>query len=109
MIQDNSIIQAASTDSIGQLQCISASRTANEGRLIAPNGNDITNNTSVVTVGNMTDPGFVSLELQNSAAFATNNQGVYSCILPDENGVEQYLHAGIYFGRFNSMCELANK
>lgn len=72
------------------------------GRFIAPNGNDITNDSSIVTLGNITDPGFLSLELRNTT-YLSVNQGVYSCVIPDENGVQQYLHTGVYIGRFNSM------
>ncbi len=103
LVQNNSIIATTTTGRIGELQCISASRSADVGRLIAPNGNDITNNTSIVTVGSITDPGFISLELQNSISFIRSNQGVYTCIIPDENGTQQYLHTGIYYGGFNSM------
>ena len=103
MIQNNSIIQTTSTGRIGKLECISALKSANVGRLIAPNGNDITNVSSIVTIGNISDPGFISLELQNDISFAINNQGVYTCIIPDENEIVKYLHIGIYYGRFNSM------
>ena len=68
------------------------------GQLVAPNGMDITNDSSIVTVGNISDPGFISLQLQN-----ISNEGVYSCVIPDQDGIEQYLHIGIYYGRFNSM------
>ena len=100
MIQNNSIIQEVSSSSIGQLECISASKSAHVGRLLAPNGNDITNASSIVTVGGTSNPGFLSLGLQ-STTYLTSNQGVYTCIIPDENGVQQYLHIGIYVGRFN--------
>ncbi len=98
MVQNNSIIQPVMAN---QLQCISASKSANVGQFVAPNGNDITNNSSIVTVGNSRSPGFISLEL-NSTSFTRNNQGVYSCIIPDENGIQQFLHVGIYYGSFNS-------
>lgn len=104
LISNNSIVEVLSSGSNRQLQCISASRSANVGRLILPNGGDITSHSSV-TVGDSTDPGFVSLGLQNSATLTSSNQGVYRCIIPDENGVQQYLHFGLYHGRFNSMFE----
>ena len=100
VIQNNSIVQTTSSNSIGQLQCLSASKSANVGQLLAPDGSDITNDSSIVTIGSITDPGFVSLELQS---FLPNNQGVYTCIIPDENGIQQYLHTGIYSGRFNGI------
>lgn len=100
LIQNNSITTTTMTGRIEQLQCISASRSANVGQWISPNGNDITNNSLITSVGNITDPGFISLELQS---ITINNQGVYTCVIPDENGVQQYLYIGIYYGRFSSM------
>ena len=79
-----------------ELNCISASRSADIGQFIAPNGNDITNDSSV-TIGDGSDPGHVSIQLQSGG-----EEGVYSCVIPDENDVEQYLHVGIYYGAFNS-------
>ena len=102
LVQNNSIVLAISASNSREFRCISASKSANVGQLVAPNGNVITNNSLIVTVGGPANLGLVSLQLQNSETFATNNQGVYSCIIPDENGVQQYLHFGIYFGRFNS-------
>ncbi len=80
------------------LQCISASLSANIGQFTAPNGNDITGDSSLVTAGDATDPGYLSLNLQNSGS---NSQGVHRCIIPDENGIQNYLFVGIYFGSFN--------
>ena len=68
------------------------------GKFVTPDGNDITNDSSIVTVGDTSDPGFISLQL---SWFTRSNPGVYTCIIPDENGVLQYLHVGIYYGRFN--------
>ena len=104
VIQNNSIIQEVSSSSIGQLECISASKSSLVGRLLAPNGNDITNTSSIVTVGGTTNPGFLSFRLQ-STTYLTSNQGVYTCVIPDENGVQQYLHIGIYVGRFNGITQ----
>ena len=99
-LQNNSIVQLSRTGSIGQLQCISASTSPGVGQFVAPNGTDITNASSIITIGNSTDPGYISLELQDIVA---TNQGVYKCVIPDENGVEQHLHVGISYGPFNGM------
>lgn len=80
-----------------ELECISASESAHIGQFIAPNGNDITND-SIVAVGDSSDPGFVSLQL---ATFTRDNPGVYTCIIPDEKGIWHHLHVGIYNSRFN--------
>jgi hypothetical protein len=98
VIQNNSIVQISAPGTVGQLQCISASRLNNIGQIVAPNRNDITNHPSIVTTGNITDPGFLSLDF---TSLTRSDQGVYTCIIPDENGVQQYLHFGIYYGRLN--------
>ena len=87
-----------------QLQCISASLSAGVGQFIDPNGNDITSDSSLVSVGDVTDPGYASLSLQNTGS---NMQGVHQCVIPDEDGVQKYLHVGIYYGTFNSKSEIA--
>ena len=83
-----------------QLQCVSASATVRMVQFVAPNGTDISNDSSTVTFGDANDPGFLSVQLTSSSINA--HQGVYTCIIPDEDGVVQYLHVGIYYGRLNS-------
>lgn len=91
-VLNNSIIQTAAGH-IRSLHCLSATQMANVGQLIAPNGNDITNDSSIVTIGDIMDPGVVSLHL---STFTRSNPGVYTCIIPDEHGTNQFLHVGIY-------------
>ena len=99
MVHNNSIVQIATSDSVTELKCISASGFADVGQFVSPNGNDLTNDSVMVTAGGVTDPGFVSLQL---ASYTRSNPGVYTCVIPDENGVLQHLHVGIY-GRFNGI------
>ena len=77
--------------------------SAGVGQFIAPNGTDISNNSSVITIGNVTDPGYISLELQD---IVVTNQGIYRCVIPDEDGVQQILHIGISYGPFNGVLVL---
>jgi len=100
LIQNNSIIR---TGSISKLQCISASNTPNIGEMVAPNGDDITSDSTMVTVGGSADPSYLTLDLQTNASFIRSNQGVYTCIIPDKNDDMQYLHVGVYYSGFNSM------
>lgn len=102
-VQNNSIVQLSRTGSIGKLQCISASMSDGVGKFIAPNGTDITNDSSIITIGNITDPGYISLELQDIVA---TNQGIYRCVIPDEDGDQQTLHVGVSYGPFNGMLVL---
>ena len=74
------------------------------GNLIAPNGQDITTSgidPFDVMVGGDSNPGYLSI-LQASGHFLTATfQGMYTCILPDENEVENQLNVGIYPHGFN--------
>ena len=74
------------------------------GNWIAPNGQDITTSgidPFDVTVGGDSNSGYLSI-LQASGHFLTVTfQGMYTCILPDENGVENQLNVGIYPHGFN--------
>ena len=103
VVQNNSIIRLAVTNTVRELECISAAESAGVGQFIAPNGNDITGNSSIVSVGDSTDPGFVSLQL---ASFIRDNPGVYTCIIPDGTGIWQHLHVGIYHSTFNGKIPL---
>ena len=76
----------------------------NVGSWIAPSGQDITTSSTDpfdVIVGGDSNPGYLSV-LQASGHFLTASfQGIYSCILPDENGVERQLNVGVYPNGFN--------
>ena len=38
----------------------------------------------------------VVVMVSTGAEFTSEDQGVYSCLIPDENGEEQVLHFGLY-------------
>ena len=101
---NNSFVTANSSEMVAHLQCSSASTTPNVGSWIAPTGEDITNSNIDpfdVVVGDADNPAYLSI-LQASGHHLTSTfQGVYTCILPDENGIQTYLHLGIYPYGFN--------
>lgn len=87
-----------------QLHCISDSTVAGVGQWITPDNNNITKDNSDqfnVTVGDSNDPGFTSIELRNGVSLEVDSEGVYTCIIPDDNGVMQYLFIGLYRRLFN--------
>ena len=100
-VQNNSIIRASITGRFSQLQCISGSTVGNVGHWKAPNGEDIDEESFIVSVGDTTDPGITSIELQTGVSLSTRDEGIYTCIIPDENGDVQYLYAGLYQRGFN--------
>jgi len=98
LIQNNSILLLPLSGSNTPLQCISAAPSAGIGKFILPNGNDVTNDSSLVSVGGINDPGYLSLNLPS---IGSSIQGVHRCIIQDENGILNYLHVGVYYGSFN--------
>ena len=80
---------------------------AGVGQWIAPHGNNITESDDNmdkfdVTVGGLDDPGFTSIEPKHGASLAAEDEGVYTCIIPDHNGDLQHLFVGLYRRAFNS-------
>ena len=97
-ISDNSAILANSSGQIGILYCHSASRDGQIGRWISPSGDNITTDSELFEVGFFSGnfPSYTTLQLADGATLSAADQGVYSCVIPDENGVEQTLNIGIY-------------
>ena len=104
-VRNNSIILASVTGRFNQVQCISGSTSVNVGQWIAPNGDIINGGTSgsfVIVTGDGADPGFTSIELRTGVSLTARDEGIYTCVIPDENGNLQYLYTGIYLQGFNS-------
>ena len=94
-LQNNSAISADDDGGINELICCSGSEAGNVGVWIAPDGADITNTMHPfnVTVGGSGNPGFLSIR---SPHLSHDDQGVYTCQIPDEDGQMQTIHVGIY-------------
>ena len=104
LVQNNSIIRTSITGRLNQLQCISGSSTASVGQWIAPNGEEIDGGPAdsfTILAGDADDPGFTLIELKDGVSLAPRDQGVYSCVIPDENGNVHYLYIGLYLRGFN--------
>ena len=79
------------------------------GRWIAPHGQDITHNTTDifdVSVGGQNNPGNINISLEAGQSLGSSHQGVYTCIIPDEGGVERIFYVGIYPANFS--CKFCN-
>ena len=104
-VANNSIVRANSDGSTGVFQCISGSTQPNVGQWIAPDGQELSlsaDSPFTVTIGDSTNPGYLSTVVTNGHSLSNVDQGVYSCVLPDESGNEQIIHVGIYLSGFNS-------
>ena len=100
-LRNNSALVATSVGAIGQIRCHTSTMASSVGRWFGPpSGDDITFNLNdIFSVTFRQGANFYSynrLQLQPSASFGIVDQGVYSCQIEDENGVEQTLHVGIY-------------
>lgn len=104
-LPNNSIIV---TDNFGQmprLQCISGSNSPNVGQWIAPSGQDVTYSTSDsfdVMLGSVNDPGFMDITLHSGQFITFSDQGIYTCLIPDETGTIRSLLVGIYLPALTS-------
>lgn len=109
LLENNTIVTADTDQTISELHCSSGSTVPNVGRWIAPNGNDLTNNTVdpfQVIQGNGRDPGSLIIQQATGHIITNSFQGVYTCILPDENGIQNYLRVGIYQNGFSCKLKL---
>ena len=109
-LYNTSALQASSEGDIGTIYCHSSSSNTNVGHWISPQGIDITNN--------LLDPfairfysGSDILSYNTFKLFDYSMQpmtseydGLYSCIVPDDQGIMQTLHIGIYSYQYSSMC-----
>lgn len=70
------------------------------GEWISPGGRNlvaIQNDPFVIIFGGSNNPGQLLIETPStSPPITTTHEGVYTCIIPDEMGQNQYLHIGIY-------------
>ena len=99
-ISNNSALIADSAGQIGTIYCHSASKQPHIGRWTSPAGNDITfTSTDAFDVGLHSGSfiySYTTLTLSNGFSLSSVNQGVYSCQIPDENGIQNILQIGIY-------------
>ena len=98
-LSNNSALVADTLGAIASLDCHSASTQTNIGQWVSPSGSDITsvaNDDFDVVFMNGDFLSYSRLQLVPGASFSSANEGVYSCFIPDENGIQQNVHVGIY-------------
>ena len=94
-----SSVLADNNNQIGTIYCSSGSQTNGIGQWFAPSGAEITQNgggSFTVVRGGGNFPSYVGLQLRAGRSFSVFDEGVYSCIIPDENGIRQTIHVGLY-------------
>lgn len=106
LLNNNTFLTTDGSGTIDDIHCTSGSTRGNVGHWIAPNGEDLTNNTIDpfdIEVGDELDPGSVVVRQASGHIVTRSFQGVHTCIIPDDNGVQTYLHVGIFQNGFDSM------
>ena len=98
-LPNGSAFIANATGYIGIVYCHSASRQPLTAQWIGPSGSDITDistDSFVITSHSGEFPSYSQLQLGAGLSFTSAEQGIYSCLLPDENGVQRTVNVGIY-------------
>ena len=95
------------TGQFHELVCNTGLKKPSVGYWILPNGNKLSQSNNMFQIekgGGITYPAYMTLSLKSGQVITTEEyMGVYSCIMPDLNGVEQESHVWIMdterFGR----------
>ena len=96
-LPNNSLIVAGADDRISEFRCLSGSSSPDVGQLINSQNEDITHDDSdsfLVRKGGRYDPGLV--HVRRIVPLASEEQGVYTCRIPDEGGVTVDVNVGLY-------------
>ena len=99
-----STVLADRNNQIGTIYCSSGYQANNIGRWFAPSGAEIARNSGgsfTVVQGGGNFPSYIGLQLNEGQSFSALDEGVYTCIIPDENNVQQTLHVGLYRNGYN--------
>ena len=106
IIPNNSIILTDNFGQIPRLQCISDTKLQDVGQWLEPSGQDITLSTDDpfdIIIGGQNDPGYLDISLHSGRILNFRDQGVYTCLIPDENGINSSLSVAIYLPGLTSM------
>ena len=98
-VPNNSILLTNNFGQIPHFQCISGTTQPSVGQWISPSAQDITTSSAdpfSVIVGDQTDPGYLDISLNPGQFLTIRDQGVYSCWIPDETGINTSFSVGIY-------------
>ena len=100
---NNSVVLADSSNNIGTIYCVSGSRISGTGQWFAPNGVEITESSSsslTIVRSNGNVPAYAGLQLKPGRSVTTNEEGIYTCVIPDERGLQRMLFVALYRYQF---------
>ncbi len=97
-VSNNSVLLADRNNQIGTVYCSSGSQQSTIGQWLAPNGAVIPQSGGSLSVvrGGGNFPAYIGLQLQANQSLSVLDEGTYTCIIPDENGLQRALHVGLY-------------
>ena len=102
MVPNNSIITVPLNGRIQPLKCLTGSNNTMLGRVYQPNGLDITSLPNDIFEVDNSMPGVIKVELKFGYSILSNHQGVYTCVIPDENETLQYIYFALYRNSYDS-------
>ena len=97
-LPNNGLIVAGADNRISEFRCLSGSSSPEVGQLLGPAGEDMTfidSDNFLVRRGGIYDPGLV--HVRRIVPLSDEEQGVYTCRIPDEKGVAVDVNVGLYF------------
>ena len=96
-LPNNALIIADTYNRISEFHCLSSSTSSEVGQLLSPAGKDITfvdSDHFLVHRGGIYDPGLV--HVFRIVPLSNEEQGVYTCRIPNEKGVAVDINVGLY-------------
>ena len=99
-LPDNGLIIADANNRISEFRCLSGSSSSEVGQLLNPAGEDITfidSDVFLVRRGGIYDPGLI--HIHRIVPLSDEEQGVYTCRIPDERGTAVDVNVGLYLNK----------
>ena len=96
-LPNNGLIVAGLDNRISEFRCLSGSSSPYVGQLLGPDDDNLTFSDTapfLVHRGGIYDPGLV--HVHSVRALDDDEQGIYTCRIPDERGVVVDVNVGLY-------------
>ena len=101
-LPNNGIILTGAGGRIGEFRCISGTSRSNVGHLFDTNEVDITTSNLDPFFTLRHTPGTV--QVRSIRHLRSNEQGIYTCRIPDETGTTVDVNVGLYLSSSNCKC-----
>ena len=105
-VPNNSAVLADMDGHVDPVYCSSGSHIPGIGRWLAPDGTEVTGASSSsfsIFHGGGNHPSYIALQLKTNELLKQGDEGIYRCVILDENNKTQILYTGIYLHDY--FCE----